>query len=388
LIGAGALTGLIVQTAGATTRAALLPAVLAVYLSLEAASFATAAASGIMAYRSLLTWRAVGRVTALFLAVVVLVAGRLDALMALAALAVGNFVTATGTLRTVWSKSDLGTGPNIQPRSLARFGVHTWVSSLLTIALGTQKDVLLLTVLAAGPGAIGQYSVAATLTTQLTLMLSGGWVPASLPLMTSTANAGGRIADTWRELAIIWAWIVAPIFTLLALASPVVTPLLFGAAFQPAVASVAILAGGFAITAVLGGPVNQLALYAADQTSLVVVSRTTAVVVNFALALTLIPVWGASGAACATAAAVLTVFAIELRFVKTVLRVQLPWREWSSVAIPTLAGTAAAVSMGLWTENWLAASVLFAAVFLVLAWRSLPTNPSALWSSAVRAARR
>ena len=145
--------------------------------------------------------------------------------------------------------------------NVRRFGVQTWIASVLTIGLGTQKDVVLLGLLGAAPSVVGIYSVAATLVTQIQILLVGGWTSTALPVLARSDRPSGAFARRWGTYAALWVSLMTPAFPVLAISAPDLLPLLFGASFAAAAGPVIVTSIGNAITGPLGGPANQSALY-------------------------------------------------------------------------------------------------------------------------------
>lgn len=342
----------------------------AVFLSLEYVNYTQAAAAGLLAYGSLMRWRAIGRGASLALAIGLESVGALDPTSGLLALAIGQAVTASGTLHAIWTPlARLGGHRQLGTAHVRRFAVETWFAAVLTIGLGTQKDVLLLGFLGASANSIGVYSAAATLSTQLALLLTGGWVPASLPLLTRLRNDDAAFTREWRRLVRGWALVVAPSFAALAIGATQLVPILFGRPYEAAAAPLMVFAVGYALTAFVGGAVNQLALYARDRATEVLVCRSVALAVNLCLAGILIPELGALGAAAATAVAVIVVFILEYSRVRRMGSPRLPLQHLTAIGGAILAAGLVAVTIGAATQQWLVAAFVAIAGFLAIAIR-------------------
>ena len=199
-------------------------AALACYASLETLGFSQAAASGTLAFDVLLRWRVAGRASTLALGVVLFVLGALDVSSALIVVAIGNAVTSIGAMVGVWRRLGEPAAANEQEPAEAvnvrQFGTQTWIASVLTIGLGTQKDVVLLGLLGATPAVVGIYSVAATLVTQVQIVLVGGWTSTALPVLARSDRPSGAFARRWATYAALWVSLMTPAFIALAISAP------------------------------------------------------------------------------------------------------------------------------------------------------------------------
>src|ERR1035437_603257 len=342
-IGSVALLGYLVTLNKVLLSSADLAVALVVFLTLEASNFLQAVAAGSLAYRSLGWARLAGRSLSLFALVGLYLTGSLNITAALLALAAGSLLTAlwcTAPLRRALAAS-VSLAPDDLPavraakdgagREALGFGIRAWPAALLTLGLGTQKDVLLLSAFGVAPVAIGAYSVAATLTVQLNLLLVGGWAPAALPLLSRLRHEGRSINDQWRSYVGLWVLLVVPAYIALADGAPTVVGRLLGGDYAAAVVPILVFAAGQSIAAIFGGTINQVALLASDRIGVVTFARVVAVSANIALAVVLIPRYGPLAAAAATGGAVIVDTVIQYAALRQLFGFHLPWRRINAV---------------------------------------------------------
>jgi O-antigen/teichoic acid export membrane protein len=198
-----------------------------------------------------------------------------------------------------------------------RFGTRAWVGGLARF-LNFRTDQLLLGFMAS-EAALGVYAVAVN-ASEVLLYLPAATATALLPVAARTEP--GRRADQALRAFRGAAVVTGAGALVAALAGPVLLPLVFGAAFEPAVVPFLWLlpgAVGFAAIAVFSN-----ALVGASAPGLSSLGPLVALVLGVALDLVLIPRFGASGAAAAASAAFLAGgWAALIAFRR---RTPFPWR--------------------------------------------------------------
>jgi O-antigen/teichoic acid export membrane protein len=201
-------------------------------------------------------------------------------------------------------------------RNVASYGARAEVNSVVQLLNG-RLDFVIVTALV-GPAALGVYAVASRFAELLRLpSLAINYV-----LYPAYARLGSRIAVTRARAAIRrTGWVPAAAAVPVAVAAPVVLPLLYGPEFRAAVVPTWILLAGLAGGGVYG--VLSAFMSGAGRPGLNSFAQVTGLAVTIALDLTLIPHLGIVGAAIASTFAYLTttgVLLICFRVMRTGLR--------------------------------------------------------------------
>lgn len=205
-------------------------------------------------------------------------------------------------------------------RRVARYGVRAQVGSL-ALLLNARLDFAIVGALV-GPTSLGVYAVASRYAELLRLpALALNYV-----LYPAYARRGeAAAAEEVRETLSRTAWLPVVAAVPMALAAPVVLPLLYGDAFRPAVVPALILLVGLAggglsgvITAFLSG---------SGRPGLASTALGAGLLVTLVLDIVLIPVAGVVGAATASTVAYLTTTAVLVLFFRVVMHAGVPARS-------------------------------------------------------------
>lgn len=205
-----------------------------------------------------------------------------------------------------WRIARFGVRPTLAGASLAglrKLHADSWgagVHSALSMAL-FRVDQLILGLLA-GQVAVGFYAAGYRLL-ETVLFVTWATAQAVFPVIASAPDEASLRRGFSRSLAVVGA-VLLPYAVVLTMRGPELLGLLYGPSYE---------AGGAAVVRLLGpAPLVFAAsfllayvLMAARPTPLVALASLTALIFNVVLNLTLIPVWGAAGAAFATTAAYL-----------------------------------------------------------------------------------
>jgi O-antigen/teichoic acid export membrane protein len=274
----------------------------------------TACLGGLERWRPWIWSRAIAFVVP-FVAIVALYgAGRLTVATAAVATLLG------GVLAMLPGIGLLAEGGRPAPRvAVAReglaFGLKSWIGGLAMLANARLDQLLMIT--AVSPRELGLYVVAATLSSAPGLA-TGGVTP---PLMARVS--AGQVDLLPRALRITLAVSVL-LGLVLALASPIVLPLLFGPEFGDAVPmAIVLLAAGVPLA---GAGIITVGLQADGAPGVSSVGEGIALVITvLGLGLLLRPLGGV-GAALVSAAAYSASFAYQLTMARR--RIAAPWREY------------------------------------------------------------
>jgi O-antigen/teichoic acid export membrane protein len=184
-------------------------------------------------------------------------------------------------------------------RNVAAYGMRAELNSI-TLLLNGRLDFIIVTALI-GPFALGIYAVASR-TAELLRLPS---LAINYVLYPAYARLGGPAAIGQARKAVrrTW-WMPAAIAVPVAVAAPVLLPLLYGPAFRAAVIPTWILLAGMTTGSVYG--VLTAYLSGIGRPGLTSIAQAAGLVVTVALDLTLIPLLGITGAATASTFSYLT----------------------------------------------------------------------------------
>jgi O-antigen/teichoic acid export membrane protein len=189
-------------------------------------------------------------------------------------------------------------GPAFLPTSLGRLLAPTFLNAIC-VRIVDSLDILLLSALGASGAVLGHYSAAAMLA-QLPRMLNLVVAPGLIVGLTKAGQAGDHgLAAAIREDSARLIATVSALLLVAAGAAPTILLILFGADFVPAAGILRILlAGGVGIIIFV---MISAELFAANRPWMPVLISLPMLILSGVLLLTLIPRFGAEGAASATA---------------------------------------------------------------------------------------
>lgn len=225
-----------------------------------------------------------------------------DAVLLLVLAAVIALAVALVLTRNAWRQAGPPgpTGWRFDPRPWALAGLSLAAFGFLT-ALNAQADIVLLRWLA-GPEATGVFHVA-TRNAQLLTLLLGALIAPLGPLVAELHAKGDRAAlqrVVRRSIRIVFLLTLPAALVMIAAGGFYLE--LFGAGFADAHAALAILALAQLVN-VGAGPVQMLLVMTGRQAR-IIPAMSWSLLANVALNLALIPRFGATGAACATAVSI------------------------------------------------------------------------------------
>ncbi|GAB4404523.1 MAG: hypothetical protein Kow00123_16350 [Anaerolineales bacterium] len=252
-----------------------------------------------------------------------------------------------------------------------RFAVNTGIINGLNYVLGQQSDVALIGLLLRDSVQIGFYNLAAMLSTIAGTALLMGLEGVSLSALAEVAAKSLRdLATAWRSFMKITMLLSVPVLIFCALhAAKLVS--LYGETYREAALLLQVYALFTAANRFLGGGTSTGTLYAMQREGWALGIRVATGILNVALAVALIPRWGAVGAVAATGFCGILTTAAEMALVMRVARAAYPLRFAVAVGVCTAAAGLAShfiTGSGLWGLARGAAGLLavFAACFVLL----------------------
>jgi O-antigen/teichoic acid export membrane protein len=303
-------------------------------------------------------------------------------LMLFTAVSVGYLVCSRTMLRNGGQKPVRDVLP---PDILLRMRRHLWWTVLLALAYALSNKSIETWMLNAvvGSAAVGFFAIAAALTRGGVDLLASGLGTVLMPMMAHAFGEGGpdRVNTIMANAIRYFAFIGLLLAGSGALVADTAVKLLYGTQYEAVVnpLRVMILVGGITM---VSGAFNAL-LSTTDNQRLRVGYVLLSIVLTAGFAIALIPTYGLAGAVAAHAISEVLVFVLMIIGISRLLKLQVPWRELSRMAVCALAATLFALApllvwgIDIWTE--LAAAVIYAAVFiagtvLLRAWRALDVH--------------
>jgi O-antigen/teichoic acid export membrane protein len=200
-------------------------------------------------------------------------------------------------------------------REVAGYGFRAQLGTI-ALLLNARLDFALVGALI-GPASLGIYAVA----TRYAELLRVPALAMNYVLFPAYARAGGAAAtERVRALLPRIGWVPAAVAVPMALAAPVVLPLFFGEPFRAAVVPAWVLLGGLAVGGIIG--VIGAYLSGVGRPGLYSASLAAGLPVTVVLDLLLIPPFGVTGAAVASAAAYFVTTGVLLACYRAVARAQ------------------------------------------------------------------
>ncbi len=200
-------------------------------------------------------------------------------------------------LRTRSLRPRVAASASVSSRELLRFGIWGMLTNALGMVL-TTTDVLAMSALIGDPKAVGVYSLA-SLFQQVVSIPMRAYLDARFPEMTRASNDIVALRAMRRRMRLHLLVITIVPAAALAAVAPFVIPLVFGADFEASIAPLVILLLGQ--IAASTGSAQGRSMLAAGWVEGNFWASGIAAVYNVAANLTLVPRFGAIGAATATA---------------------------------------------------------------------------------------
>lgn len=234
---------------------------------------------------ALVWFKAVSTLT-LSAVLVIVVAGSLLSLAA-------TLVASRGYLRPAAPKTDL--------KGVRRFSRWLWLHTTMLYLLGKQGDILLLSLFAVAKSTVGTYDVAFTVSQSPGFFLAAGMGGFSTAMFSKVASENpSGIVKFWKEVTGIFTRIMIPLYAFLFVFAKDIIAALYSDAYRDAGSILEILVVSRVAARLFSGGENFDTLLAISRERLAVTVYLAGGLLNLSLALLLIPLYGAAGAAVAT----------------------------------------------------------------------------------------
>ncbi len=294
--------------------------------------------------RPVAAWRSTGLAVALATLIALIASGRVSVVAVLATVAGGYAIGFAGLLlrlRPVQPASSID--PELM-RGAWRSTFGIWLAVVLSAALGTQLDALLVAGVTGRPRQVAFFAGALGIVGRAQLLLLAGWSTSIIPALSEAFVRGGEagLRRAWGLFAQIWLLAAVPMNAFLCVLGPALVQVVFGDSYRPVgglLQWLAILNLAFAFG---GGTLGGVALWVLDRQAVVVRVRAGTAVLHVGLAVVLIYWLAALGAVVASGVALAVTAIVELFFAHRIARIKLPIEFAVRVAIATSIAAAAA----------------------------------------------
>jgi O-antigen/teichoic acid export membrane protein len=231
----------------------------------------------------------------------------------------------------------LGRTQPVPTRPLWRFGVSVWGVGFLSLALGKQSDVLLLSAFWGGGQEVGYYEAAFSLLRLVGWTMTIGFTGVLLSTFSGIVSSNlDRLGEARLVVMKFLQTLVLPLGIFMLFNSSSVIRLIYSEAYLPSARlfSVAIVFSLFGWA--FGGGANQTALYAAGRQGLVLRIRALFGVVNLLVNLLVIPRYGALGAIAVTSAMGLSNAITEYVYANRIIAIKFPLSYFAKIVAVSL----------------------------------------------------
>ena len=253
--------------------------------------------------RPVALWRSLGLSVALAAMVAAALLGRTTVGIVFAALAAGHGLGLVGLLVQLRRG---GTGmervPRDRVREIGSVTASMWAAALLTSAISTQVDTILLGAITADVREVAFFAAALAVLGRAQLLLYAGWVASVLPALGEAhAQRGAEgLVRAWDLAVKLWIFVALPLNALALVLGPPAVELVFGEIYAPAGGLLAWMAAFGFLFAFTGGMVWATALWVLGLQRWVVRVRLVTALLHVGAAVVLISRYAALGAVIAS----------------------------------------------------------------------------------------
>ena len=209
-------------------------------------------------------------------------------------------------------------------KPLVTLGGKFWINSILEFILGKQADIILLGVFTISLTEIGNYDVAFTFAQTINLGLPMGFYGISVATFSSIESSDKlyirKYFETVNRLILL---ALIPLFIFTAVFARVLIPFIYSADYSKSVPLFQVFVSIVIITRGFAGGLAADYLQSKGETKKLLITSVISGIINIALAIILIPLFGILGAALATCAAALTIAGLHFYFVRQTLNISI-----------------------------------------------------------------
>lgn len=340
-------------------------AIAGLMVSQGAIEFSTSYAYALLRSRDVAVARTVGQVVAVMFFGAMVLVGWTDSVSAAITVMIAYLLaSAMLFVRGLGGVLMRGNASPIPVRPIAVYALGVWATTLFTIGLAGQIDVILLGALRHDVVQIALYSVATLIFVKLGQLLSG-WAATAVSSFADVHSrrgleVSGRLLFVYLRLNILVTALVYPPIILL---SDQVTLRVFGSAYAPASGLMAIFGVFWLASSFLAAGIPLSFLLALGRQRQAFGIRASTGVLNVVLDLVFIPPLGALGAIVATGTANLAAHVADYVFAARLVKARFPWIFAIRVAA---VGAVAAVPSFVLPRDFLGslvAAILYAGLF-------------------------
>jgi O-antigen/teichoic acid export membrane protein len=285
--------------------------------------------------RPVVVWRGLGLAATLAALAGVVSAGAVSVATVLGVVAGGSGIAAAGLAFGLRRQG----APRSPGREQVRFALgltrHTWLIGLLSFALATQIDILLIGGLTHDKRQAAFYAVAVGVVGRAQYLLVSGWSSLIIPAFGHALVEGGdrALRRAWHASAQLWLLVSVSISALLLANAVPLVRVVFGHDYAPAGGLLQWVSIFNLSAAFLVNPPSIGAVWVYDRQRTLARLRILSGGLNIALAVPLIEAYGALGAVVATGVAAVVGGALELEFARRIGSTSYPGPFAAIVAI-------------------------------------------------------
>lgn len=202
-------------------------------------------------------------------------------------------------------------------KSPLRLGVNIWLLNMSQVGLGTEKDILLLGMLARDTAQVGYYKAGAGFVLLIHGFLFKYWTSLALPALSEANERQGSqgLQHAWRSYIKLMSLVGTPIFGFFLFFAAPIVHLLLTDAYGQSVQLLQVWSLITITTTMMGHGLSTMILYVLGKERLGLGVRLIAAVISIGLGLLIIPWLGALGAVIASGIVSIGVFVAETRLV-------------------------------------------------------------------------
>jgi O-antigen/teichoic acid export membrane protein/SAM-dependent methyltransferase len=252
-----------------------------------------------------------------------------------------------------------------------------WLNSIAEFVLGRHASVILLSLFAVAPFAIGQFDVALGFGQVLNFGLTTGLYGISVVSFSYLSTIDRQaLPRYWEFLSRMVVYVVVPVFVFAIGFADRIIPLIYSGEYVPSVVPFQVMGVFLVLTRFLAGGVAGDYLLASRETGALLRSSLVGGGVNVALAVVLIPRLGILGVVYSSGIALLVMASMQAYHVRGVLDVRVPIRQGISMGVLGLITLTLVkmLSAQVFGDNLLILAFLYGGIFIALSYATKPLS--------------